>query len=69
MQVMTISGAGSLKPSAVTLQPMVTVLQNWFGTGRTSTVTGPGRGVYIYKLRVISPDKKTKEVLGKLVIL
>ena len=29
----------------------------------------PGRGVYIYKLRVISPDKKTKEVLGKLVIL
>jgi hypothetical protein len=29
----------------------------------------PGRGVYIYKLRVSSPDKKKKEVIGKLVIL
>ncbi len=28
-----------------------------------------GRGVYIYKLRVVSPDKKKKEVIEKLVIL
>ncbi|MDZ4795328.1 MAG: type IX secretion system sortase PorU [Bacteroidota bacterium] len=28
-----------------------------------------GRGVYIYKLRVIAPDKKKKEVIEKLVIL
>lgn len=28
-----------------------------------------GRGIYIYKLRVTAPDKKKKEVIGKLVIL
>ena len=28
-----------------------------------------GRGVYLYKLRVIAPDKKKKEVIEKLVIL
>lgn len=28
-----------------------------------------GRGVYLYKLRVLSPDKKKKEVIEKLVIL
>ncbi len=28
-----------------------------------------GRGVYLYKLRVVSPDKKKKEVVEKLVIL
>lgn len=28
----------------------------------------PGRGVYIYKLRIITTDKKKKEVIGKLVI-
>ncbi|HEV7781539.1 MAG TPA: type IX secretion system sortase PorU, partial [Chitinophagaceae bacterium] len=28
-----------------------------------------GRGVYLYKLRVVSPDKKKKEVIEKLVIL
>src|SRR5204862_273222 len=29
----------------------------------------PGRGVYLYRLRVIAPDKKKKEVIEKLVIL
>jgi flagellar hook assembly protein FlgD len=28
-----------------------------------------GRGIYIYRLRVIGPDKKKKEVIEKLVIL
>jgi flagellar hook assembly protein FlgD len=28
-----------------------------------------GRGVYLYKLRVVAPDKKKKELIEKLVIL
>ena len=36
--------------------------------GRDEFGQRPGRGVYIYKLRVIDPDKKKKEVTEKLVI-
>jgi predicted RNA-binding protein YlxR (DUF448 family) len=37
--------------------------------GRDEFGDKPARGVYIYKLRVTSPDKKKKEVIEKLVIL
>jgi hypothetical protein len=37
--------------------------------GRDEYGDKPGRGVYIYKLRVTAPDKKKKEVIEKLVIL
>ena len=37
--------------------------------GRDEFGDKPGRGVYIYKLRVTAPDKKKKEVIEKLVIL
>lgn len=37
--------------------------------GRDEFGNRPGRGVYLYRLRVIAPDKKKKEVIEKLVIL
>lgn len=37
--------------------------------GRDEFGDKPGRGVYIYRLRVTAPDKKKKEVIEKLVIL
>jgi hypothetical protein len=37
--------------------------------GRDDYGDKPGRGIYLFKLRIISADKKKKEVIGKLVIL
>lgn len=37
--------------------------------GRDDYGDRPGRGIYIYKLRVTAPDKKKKEITEKLVIL
>ncbi|MGZ8551431.1 MAG: type IX secretion system sortase PorU, partial [Chitinophagaceae bacterium] len=37
--------------------------------GRDDYGDRPGRGVYFYRLRVISPEKKKKEVIEKLVLL
>jgi predicted RNA-binding protein YlxR (DUF448 family) len=40
-----------------------------FWDGRDDYGDKPGRGVYLYKLRVLAPGKKQKEVWGKLAIL
>jgi len=68
LQVMTITGR-----VIKTMEQVVTTEGNrstditW--DGRDEYGEKPGRGVYLYKLRVIAPGRKQKEVLGKLVIL
>lgn len=68
LQIMTITGR-----VIKTLEQVVTTAGNrstditW--NGRDEYGDKPGRGVYLYKLRVIAPGRKQKEVLGKLVIL
>ena len=68
VQIMTITGR-----VIKTISQLVTTDGNrsagiqW--DGRDEYGDRPGRGIYIYKLRVIAPDKKKKEVTEKLVIL
>ena len=45
------------------------VLVKLNGTGVTNMVIKLGRGVYLYRLTVVSPDGKKKEKLEKLVVL
>jgi hypothetical protein len=68
LQVMTISGRviKSIRKTITTVGNRSTDIE-W--DGKDEYGDRPGRGVYIYKLRVNSPDKKKKEVIGKLVIL
>ncbi len=68
LQVMTITGRviRSITQSLVPEGNRVTEI-SW--DGKDDYGNRPGRGVYLYKLRVISPGKKTREVLGKLVML
>jgi hypothetical protein len=68
LQVMTITGRviRSITQNLVTEGNRVTEI-SW--DGKDDYGNRPGRGVYLYKLRVISPGKKTREVLGKLVML
>lgn len=68
LQVMTVTGR-----VIKTMEQVVTTEGNrsaditW--DGRDEYGDKPGRGVYLYKLRVIAPGSKQKEVVGKLVIL
>ncbi len=68
LQVMTISGR-----IIKTIEQVVTTEGNrstditW--DGRDEYGDKPGRGVYLYKMRVTAPGRKQKEFLGKLVIL
>ncbi|MBI5371872.1 MAG: type IX secretion system sortase PorU [Sphingobacteriales bacterium] len=68
LQVMTITGRviRSITSSIVPEGNRVTEI---IWDGKDDFGSRPGRGVYIYKLRVIAGSKKTKEVLGKLVML
>ncbi|MBI3137499.1 MAG: type IX secretion system sortase PorU [Sphingobacteriales bacterium] len=68
LQVMTITGrvirsiTGSVVPDGNRVTEIIWDGKDEFGSR-------PGRGVYLYKLRVIAGGKKAKEVLGKLVML
>lgn len=68
LQVMTITGRviRSISQTLVSEGNRVTEI-SW--DGKDDYGNRPGRGVYLYKLRVLSPGKKTREVLGKLVML
>ena len=68
LQVMTITGRviRSITQNLVPEGNRVTEI-SW--DGKDDYGNRPGRGVYLYKLRVISPGKKTREVLGKLIML
>ena len=68
LQVMTISGRviRSLTQTVLTEGNRVTEI-SW--DGKDDYGSRPGRGVYLYKIRVISPGRKAREVLGKLVML
>jgi hypothetical protein len=68
VQIMTITGRVIKTISqTVTTDGNRSASIQW--DGRDEYGDKPGRGVYLYKVKVISPDKKKKEVLGKLVIL
>jgi len=68
LQVMTITGR-----IIKTMEQTITTTGNrstditW--DGRDNYGDKPGRGVYLYKLRVTAPGSKQKEFLGKLVML
>jgi hypothetical protein len=68
IQIMTISGR-----VIKTINQIITTDGNRSASiqwdGKDEYGDKPGRGVYLYKLRVTSPDKKKKEVIEKLVIL
>ncbi|MEO6613850.1 MAG: type IX secretion system sortase PorU [Chitinophagaceae bacterium] len=68
VQVMTITGRiiKTIRQDIVSSGNRSDMIQ-W--DGRDDFGDKPGRGVYIYKLRVITPDQKKKEVWEKLVIL
>jgi hypothetical protein len=68
VQVMTITGRiiKTIRQDIVSAGNRSDVI-HW--DGRDDFGDKPGRGVYIYRLRVISPDQKKKEVWEKLVIL
>lgn len=68
LQIMTVSGKviKSIRKAVFSDGNRVSDL-HW--DGRDEYGDKPGRGVYIYRLRVTAPDKKQKEVIGKLVIL
>ncbi len=68
LQIMTVTGRviKTIRKTIITDGNRSDEIQ-W--DGRDEFGDKPGRGVYIYKLRVTSPDKKKKEVIEKLVIL
>ncbi|HNR15376.1 MAG TPA: type IX secretion system sortase PorU [Chitinophagaceae bacterium] len=68
LQVMTITGR-IIKTIIETVNSSGNRVSDILWDGKDEYGDRPGRGVYLYKIRVISSDKKTKEVLGKLVIL
>ena len=68
LQVMTITGR-TIKTIIETVNSSGNRVSDILWDGKDEYGDRPGRGVYLYKIRVISSDKKTKEVLGKLVIL
>ena len=68
LQVMTITGR-VIRSITQTLVPEGNRVTEISWDGRDDFGNRPGRGVYLYKLRVLSPGKKTREVLGKLVML
>jgi hypothetical protein len=68
LQIMTVTGRviKTIRKTIITDGNRSDEIQ-W--DGRDEFGDKPGRGVYIYKLRVTAPDKKKKEVMEKLVIL
>ncbi len=68
LQIMTITGR-VIRSITQTLVPEGNRVTEISWDGRDDYGNRPGRGVYLYKLRVLSPGKKTREVLGKLVML
>ncbi len=68
LQVMTITGR-VIRSVTTALVPEGNRVTDISWDGKDDYGNRPGRGVYLYKLRVISPGKKTREVLGKLVML
>ena len=68
LQIMTISGR-VIRAVTQTLQTEGNRVTEISWDGRDDYGNRPGRGVYLYKLRVISPGRKSREVLGKLVML
>lgn len=68
LQIMTVTGRviKTIRKTIITDGNRSDEIQ-W--DGRDEFGDKPGRGVYIYKLRVTAPDKKKKEVIEKLVIL
>jgi hypothetical protein len=68
LQIMTVTGRviKTIRKTIITDGNRSDEIQ-W--DGRDEFGDKPARGVYIYKLRVTSPDKKKKEVIEKLVIL
>ncbi len=68
LQIMTITGRTVKSISRViTTDGNRSVEIEW--DGKDDYGDKLGRGVYLYKLRVVSPDKKKKEVIERLVIL
>jgi hypothetical protein len=65
---MTISGR-VIRSLTQTLVPEGNRVTEISWDGKDDYGSRPGRGVYLYKLRVISPGRKSREVLGKLVML
>lgn len=68
LQIMTVTGR-VIRNLAGTLPPGGNRSTEIEWDGRDDYGDRPGRGVYIYKLRVISANKQVKEVLGKMVLL
>lgn len=68
LQVMTITGR-VIRSITNTVLPEGNRVTEISWDGRDDYGNRPGRGVYLYKLRIISPGRKVKEVLGKLVML
>ena len=68
IQIMTISGR-IIKTISQTIIPAGNRSAEIQWDGRDNFGEKPGRGVYIYKLRITSPGKKQKTVWEKLVIL
>ncbi len=68
LQIMTISGR-VIRAVTQTLQTEGNRVTEISWDGKDDYGNRPGRGVYLYKLRVISPARKVREVLGKLVML
>ncbi len=68
IQIMTITGRVVKSITTTTISGGSRVSEiKW--DGKDDFGDRPGRGVYLYKLRVITPDKMKKEVIGKLVLL
>lgn len=68
LQIMTISGR-VIRFLTQTLVPEGNRVTEISWDGKDDYGSRPGRGVYLYNLRVISPGRKSREVLGKLVML
>lgn len=68
VQIMTITGRviRSLQYDAISVGNRITDIE-W--DARDDFGNKTGRGVYIYKVRVMNAGKKTRELLGKLVVL
>jgi flagellar hook assembly protein FlgD len=67
LQVMTITGR-TVKTFSRTITTNGNRSAEIQWDGRDDYGERLGRGVYLYKLRVIAPDKKVKQVLEKLVV-
>jgi len=67
LQVMTITGR-IIKTSEQRILTAGNISRDLTWDGRDDYGDRPGRGVYLYRLRITMPGKKPQEVMGKLVI-